>query len=72
MPGSIATLLKSLTPDMNAESQADKLYIAIVLAPLFSTQAILMTRDQFIVRNMLTNSSSFCFHVGRDHFCCLD
>lgn len=35
MSGSIATLLKSLTADMNAYSQADKPYIATVLPPLF-------------------------------------
>ena len=35
MSGSIATLLKSLTPDTNAYSQADKPYIATVLPPHF-------------------------------------
>lgn len=30
-----------------------------------------MTRDEFIVRNVLTNGS-FCFPVGGDHFCTLD
>lgn len=38
----------------------------------YCSGSTLMTRDQFSVRNVLTNSSLFCFHVGADHFCSFD